>query len=177
MAATGTETSKTTTDAANPMERMRYALARLSNQQKIMLMIAIAGVIALVVASSTWLKQADYRVLFSNISERDGGSIIAALDQMNIPYKFSESGGAILIPGGRVHDVRLRLATQGLPKGGSVGFELMENQKFGISQFAEQVNYQRGLEGELSRTIQSISEPKLRSRFRCRNDSATMKPE
>ncbi len=156
MAATGTETRKTTTDATNPMERVRYALARLSNQQKIMLMIAIAGVIALIVASSTWLKQADYRILFSNISERDGGSIIAALDQMNIPYKFSEGGNAILVPGSKVHEVRLRLATQGLPKGGGVGFELMENQKFGISQFAEQVNYQRGLEGELSRTIQSI---------------------
>jgi flagellar M-ring protein FliF len=56
-----------------------------------------------------------------------------------------------------VHDVRLRLASQGLPSGGAVGFELMESQKFGISQFAEQVNYQRGLEGELSRTIQSIA--------------------
>ena len=155
MAATGTETN-TTAGAANPLDRLRYALGQLSNQQKILLMVAVAAVIALVIASSTWLKQADYRILFSNISERDGGSIIAALDQMNIPYRFNESGGAILIPGSKVHEVRLRLASQGLPKGGGVGFELMENQKFGTSQFAEQVNYQRGLEGELSRTIQSI---------------------
>ena len=137
-------------------DRLRFALSRLSNQQKILLMVAIAAVIAIVVASSTWIKQADYRVLFSNISERDGGAVIAALEQLNVPYQFSDSGGAILVPGTRVHDVRLRLATQGLPKGGGVGFELMENQKFGISQFAEQVNYQRGLEGELARTIQSI---------------------
>lgn len=137
-------------------DRLRYALTRLSNQQKVLLMVAIAAIIALLVASSTWIKQADYRVLFSNISERDGGAIIASLEQLNVPYKFNESGGAILVPGSRVHEVRLRLAAQGLPKGGGVGFELMENQKFGISQFAEQVNYQRGLEGELSRTIQSI---------------------
>jgi flagellar M-ring protein FliF len=155
MAATGIETSPTAaTDT--PLDRVRHALEQLSNQQKILLMVAVAAVIAILVATSTWLKQADYRVLFSNISERDGGAIIAVLDQMNVQYKFNESGSAILIPGDRVHEVRLRLATQGLPKGGNVGFELLENQKFGVSQFAEQINYQRGLEGELSRTIQSI---------------------
>lgn len=155
MAATGTST-RTPTDADNLTDRLRFALSRLSNQQKVLLMVALAAVIALLVASSTWIKQADYRILFSNISERDGGAIIAALEQLNVPYKFNDSGGAILVPGSKVHEVRLRLASQGLPKGGGVGFELMENQKFGISQFAEQVNYQRGLEGELSRTIQSI---------------------
>ncbi len=155
MAATGTE-SPSAAATGNPLDRVRQALGQLTNQQKILLMVAIAALVALLVASSTWLKQSDYRVLFSNVSERDGGAIIAALDQMNVPYKFNDSGSAILIPGGRVHEVRLRLATQGLPKGGNVGFELMENQKFGVSQFAEQVNYQRGLEGELSRTIQSI---------------------
>jgi flagellar M-ring protein FliF len=66
------------------------------------------------------------------------------------------STGAIMVPAERVHEVRLKLASQGLPRGGMIGFELMENQKFGISQFAEQVNYQRGLEGELARTIMSI---------------------
>jgi len=156
MAATGTTTPQTTESTENLTDRLRSALARLTNQQKILLMVAVAAIIALAVASSTWLKQADYRVLFSNISERDGGAVIAALEQMNVPYRFSDSGGAILVPSASVHEARLRLATQGLPKGGGVGFELMENQKFGISQFAEQVNYQRGLEGELARTIQSI---------------------
>lgn len=155
MATTGINTT-TTAETDNLAERARSALSRLSNQQKILLMIALAALIAVLVASRTWLSQADYRVLFSNIAERDGGAIIAALDQMNVPYKFSDTGGAILIPSGKVNEIRLRLASQGLPKGGGVGFELMENQKFGISQFAEQVNYQRGLEGELSRTIQSI---------------------
>ena len=137
-------------------DRLRETLARMSNSQKVIVMVAIAAFIALLVASTTWIKNSDYRVLFSNISERDGGAIISALEQLNIPYRFNDGGGAILVPGDKVHEVRLRLASQGLPKGGAVGFELMENQKFGISQFAEQVNYQRGLEGELSRTIQSI---------------------
>lgn len=144
-------------DAGSFPDRLGEALMRMSNPQRIAAILSLAAIVALFVVSTTWLKNADYRVLFSNISERDGGAIIATLDQMNIPYRFNDGGSAILVPGDRVHDVRLRLAAQGLPKGGSVGFELMEGQKFGISQFAEQVNYQRGLEGELSRTIQSIS--------------------
>ncbi|WP_291991003.1 flagellar basal-body MS-ring/collar protein FliF [Candidatus Accumulibacter sp. ACC007] len=156
MAAAGTETTETA-GAGKPLDRAREALARLSDKQKVVLMVSIAAIFALLVVAGTWLRQSEFKVLFSNISERDGGAIIAALEQMNIPYQFSNSGSAILVPESRVHDVRLRLASQGLPRGGAVGFELMEAQKFGVSQFAEQVNYQRGLEGELSRTIQSIA--------------------
>jgi flagellar M-ring protein FliF len=161
MAAT-TETTADGTAAPQPPEttisgRLREALARLSNQQKILLMIALAAIVAIVAGSALYSRQPDYKVLFSNLSERDGGAIITSLEQLNIPYRFPDGGGAILIPADKVHEVRLRLASQGLPKGGSVGFELMENQKFGISQFAEQVNYQRALEGELARTIQSIT--------------------
>ncbi len=82
--------------------------------------------------------------------------MIAALQTMNVPYRFAEGGGAILVPAEQVHDARLKLAAQGLPKGGNVGFELMENQKLGSSQFLEQVNFQRALEGELARSINSI---------------------
>jgi flagellar M-ring protein FliF len=104
-----------------------------------------------------WSQTPDYKVLFSNVSDRDGGAIIASLQQMNIPYKFAEGGGAILVPSSEVHDARLKLASQGLPKGGLVGFELMENQKFGTSQFLEQVNFQRALEGELARSVQALA--------------------
>jgi len=103
-----------------------------------------------------WGQSSDYRVLFSNLSDRDGGDIIASLQQQNIPFKFAEGGGALLVPSDKVHEVRLRLASQGLPKGGTAGFELMENQKFGTSQFLEQVNYQRSLEGELARSMQTL---------------------
>jgi flagellar M-ring protein FliF len=103
-----------------------------------------------------WSRDSDYRVLYPSVSDKDGGAIIAALQQMNVPYKF-EGGGAISVPAANVHEVRLRLASQGLPKGTVTGFELMETQKLGASQFQEQVNYQRGLEGELVRSIQSIA--------------------
>jgi flagellar M-ring protein FliF len=117
----------------------------------------IALAIGIMAAVFMWsMKTADYRVLLSNYSDRDGGAIVAALSQMAVPYKFSEDGGTILVPSGQVYDARLKLAAQGLPRGGNIGFELMENQKMGTSQFIEQVNYQRAQEGELARTINSI---------------------
>lgn len=117
---------------------------------------AVAGVLALLLILWLWNREADYKVLFANYTDKDGGAITAALDQMQVKYKLAEGGQAILVPSEQVHSVRLRLAQQGLPKGGNVGFEVMENQKLGVSQFLEQVNYQRALEGELARSIQSI---------------------
>ena len=101
---------------------------------------------ALVFVTVSGRSKDDYRVLFSSVNERDGAAIVAALQQMNVPYKFTEGGAAILVPESSVYETRLRLAGQGLPKAGNVGFELLENQKMGTSQFVEQVNYQRGLE-------------------------------
>lgn len=132
------------------------ALSQLNARQKLTAMATVALAIALLVGAWLWTKDPPYGVLFSNLTDQDGGQIIASLQQQNIPYKFSDGGGAILVPVGKVHDARLKLASQGLPKGGLVGFELMENQKLGTSQFAEQVNYQRGLEGELARSIQTL---------------------
>lgn len=131
-------------------------LARTPGAQNAFLMVGAAAVAAIMAGIWMWSKQPEYRVLFANFSDRDGGAIVASLQQMNVPYKFAEGGGAILVPVEKVHDARLQLASQGLPKGSGVGFELMENQKLGVSQFLEQVNFQRALEGEMARSIQSI---------------------
>ncbi|RQH06013.1 flagellar basal-body MS-ring/collar protein FliF [Paraburkholderia dinghuensis] len=124
------------------------------------LIVAVAVLVAVVAALVLWSRAPDYKVLYSNLSDRDGGAIVTALQAANVPYKLSDNGGAILVPSDQVNEMRLRLASQGLPKNGSVGFELMDNQKFGISQFAEQVNYQRALEGELEQTIESVASVK-----------------
>lgn len=145
---------------AGPPSRMQQALQNinaLTQRQKIAGAAAIALAIALIVGVLLWNKQPEYAVLFSNLEEKDGGQIIAALQQQNIPYRMSPTGNAILVPQTQVHETRLKLAASGLPKGGLAGFELMDGQKLGISQFNEQVNYQRALEGELSRTVQSIA--------------------
>ncbi|WP_169512564.1 flagellar basal-body MS-ring/collar protein FliF [Bordetella avium] len=131
-------------------------LEKLRSLPKPVLLGAAAAVVALIVALALWSREPDYKVLFSNLDDRDGGAIVTALTQMNVPYRFSDNGGAILVPGNRVYDLRMQLAGQGLPRGGSVGFELMDNARFGASQFAEQVNYQRALEGELARSIEAM---------------------
>lgn len=118
---------------------------------------AVAAAMAVIAAIWLWSSAPDYKVLFSNFSDRDGGAITASLDQMGVKYKFSDGGTAILIPAEQVPNVRLKLAAQGLPRAGNVGFELLENQKLGTSQFVEQVNYQRSLEGELANSIQAVS--------------------
>lgn len=131
-------------------------MAKSPNGRKFALMVGIAAVISVMIGLVLWGQKPEYRVLFSNFSDRDGGAIMTSLQAANVPYKFAEGGGAILVPADKVHEIRLKLAAEGLPKGGSVGFELMENQKLGVSQFLEQVNFQRALEGELARSIQSV---------------------
>lgn len=146
--------------AATPEQSFSNIVQRfneLPNTRKFAILVSLAAAIALVAGLFMWARTPDYRVLFSNLSERDGGAVVTALEQMNIPYKMAEGSGAILVPAERVYDLRFRLASQGLPRGGAVGFELMDNAKLGMTQFQEQVTYQRALEGELSRTIQSLS--------------------
>lgn len=125
-------------------------------QRKFGLMVAVAAVIAIIIGSMMWAQAPDYRVLYGNLGDRDGGAVIESLQKQNVPYKMGE-GGTILVPSAMVYEARLKLASEGLPKGGAVGFELMDNQKFGITQFQENVNYQRALEGEITRTIETIS--------------------
>lgn len=144
------------TGGENRENTFTTTLARLRANPKIPLLIAAAAAVAILVALMLWAKSPDYRVLYSNLNDRDGGDIVTQLTQLNIPYRFADNGGALLIPADKVHETRLRLAQQGLPKGGAVGFELLDQEKFGISQFSEQVNYQRALEGELARTIGTL---------------------
>ncbi|MCC7310364.1 MAG: flagellar M-ring protein FliF [Sulfuritalea sp.] len=146
-----------TATARTPFPSSMEGFFRLGAGQKLISIAGIALLLAILIGGLLWAREPAYAVLFSIQDEKDGGQIVAALQQQNIPYRFSEGGHTILVPQAVVHDTRLRLAAQGMPKGGLVGFELLENQKMGISQFAEQVNFQRGLEGELARSIQSLA--------------------
>lgn len=140
----------------NIADEFKVTLERIRANPKVIFAIAAAAAISIVVALLLWAKSPDYRLLYSNISDQDAGTVITQLSQMQVPYRFEEHGGAILVPADQVYEVRLKLAQQGLPKGGAIGFELLDQEKFGISQFSEQINYQRALEGELSRTIDTL---------------------
>lgn len=132
-------------------------LAALPVKSRVSLGVGVAALMAVVAALTLWSSQGDYKVLYANLSDKDGGAIIAQLSSMGVPYKHSEGGGAILVPAASVHDLRLKLASAGLPKGSVVGFELMDGAKFGQTQFQERLTFQRGLEGELTRSITSMA--------------------
>ena len=132
-------------------------LAGLDQGQRLRLAIGIVLFVAIGIVGLVMGRQAEWRVLYSNLADKDGGAVVAQLSTMNIPYKHSEGGGAILVPADRVHDVRLKLASLGLPKGSVNGFEMMESNRFGMTQFQERLTFQRGLEGELTRSIQALS--------------------
>ena len=139
-----------------PLGKIKNALSKLDTKQKVILAVGILALVGMLGITFSGMKGDEWKVLFSNVSEKDGGAIMSALEKENIPNKVNNNG-SILVPADKVNQLRLKLAAQGLPRGGSVGFELLDNQKFGLSSFAEQVNYHRGLEGELARTIQSIA--------------------
>ena len=132
-------------------------IAALPARSKLMAGIGIAALLAVLVALAFSMNRPDYKVLFANLSEKDGGPIIEKLAQMNVPYRFTEGGGAILVPADKVYDLRLKLSAQGLPKGSTTGYELLDKTPFGQTQGQERISVQRALEGELTRTIQSLA--------------------
>jgi len=132
-------------------------MAALPTKSKATLALGIAALVGVVLAMTMWSSQGDYKVLYANLSDKDGGAIIAQLSQMNVPYRFADGGGAILVPAAKVHDLRLKLAAAGLPKGSVVGYELMDGARFGQTQFQERLTAQRGLEGELTRSITAMA--------------------
>ena len=147
--------SAVATVPVNPTIAQRFTA--MDQGQRIKLALGIVLFVAIGIAGLVMGRQADWRVLYSNLADKDGGAVIAQLTTMNVPYKYTEGGGAILVPADRVHDVRLKLASLGLPKGSVNGFEMMESNRFGMTQFQERLTFQRGLEGELTRSIQSIA--------------------
>jgi len=126
-------------------------------RNKLLMGVGLAMLAACVLALTLWSSQGDYRPLFTGLSDKDGGAVIAQLAQMNVPYR-NEPGGIISVPASQVYELRMKLASQGLPKGGTTGFELMDKTSIGQTQFSERLNFQRGLEGELVRTITAMSD-------------------
>jgi flagellar M-ring protein FliF len=132
-------------------------MAALPMRSKRSMALGVAALGGVVLAMTLWSSKGDFKVLYANLSDKDGGAVIAQLSQMNVPYRMSEGGAAILVPATQVHDLRLKLATAGLPKGSVSGYELMDSARFGQTQFQERLTAQRGLEGELTRSITSMA--------------------
>jgi flagellar M-ring protein FliF len=119
---------------------------------------AAAGIVALTASLGFWTLHPDYQVLFGELAGPDAAAMIAELDKMKVPYRLGEDGTAILVPRDQVYKTRVRMMGKELPLRGAVGFELFNNTDFGMTEFAQKVNYQRALQGELTRTIMAIEE-------------------
>jgi flagellar M-ring protein FliF len=120
-----------------------------------------AGVLLLLtalIAGAWWLLRSDYQILFGNLREQDAATIVAELERQKLPYRLADGGTTVLVPQSQVHGTRLKVMSKELPLKGTVGFELFNNADLGLTEFAQKVNYQRALQGELARTIMSLAE-------------------
>ncbi len=142
----------------NVLSSIALSFKVLSAAKKITLICLVAAVTAGFSTMLYWIGQPDYQVLYTNLAPEDAGAILLKLKEQKIPYQAGVDGKSILVPKEKLYEMRMQLATQGLPQGGGAGFELFDNTKLGMTEFVQNVNYQRALQGELSRTISGMVE-------------------
>ncbi len=131
---------------------------KLNWNQRIWIAAATLAVIGGLVEINHWNQERDFKPLLTGLAAEDAGTVTAKLRELNVDYRLADNGSSILVPTDKVAETRLQLASAGLPKSGRIGFELFDKTNFGASEFAEQVNYHRAIEGELERSVMSIRE-------------------
>jgi len=136
---------------------MKRLLDSLTWKQIASILVAAMAVIASLAALSHWNQERDFRPLYSSLSPEDAAAVLAKVRESGSEFRLSEGGASVLVPSSKVAELRLQLAAAGVPKSGRIGYELFDKTSFGASDFAEQVNYHRALEGELERSVISIS--------------------
>jgi flagellar M-ring protein FliF len=140
------------------VDQIKRLFQKLSTSQKLWLAIAVIAVIAGLTTVSKWNNERDFKPLFTGVAAEDAGPMLAKLREVGTEYRLEDNGSTVLVPSGRVAELRIEMASAGLPKSGRIGFELFDKANFGASEFAEQVNYHRAIEGELERSIMSVRE-------------------
>jgi flagellar M-ring protein FliF len=139
------------------MNEIRRLLESLSWKQMLSLVLAAGAVIGALTLASRWNRERDFRPLYSALSPEDAGAVLAKVRESGSEFRLSDNGAAVLVPSARVAELRLQLAAAGVPKSGRIGYELFDKTNFGVSDFTEQLNYHRALEGELERSVMSLN--------------------
>src|SRR5712672_2436122 len=137
-------------------QNIKAFLARYSLQQKLAMVFAAGLVIVLTWGMVYFVNKVEYQVLYSDVDPAEAQSIVTKLQGMQVPYELSEDGRTIRVASEKLSEVRIQLASEGLPESGRIGFEIFDRTNFGVTNFQEQVNYQRALEGELVRSILTL---------------------
>lgn len=140
------------------LEQIRKLFESLSTKQKIGIGAGTLVVAASLVWFVRWNRERDFALLYSNLSAEDASAVVTKLKESATDYRLSSDGTAIRVPNARIPELRLQMASAGIPKTGRIGFELFDRNNFGVTEFTEQVNYYRALEGEIERTVATIAE-------------------
>ena len=138
--------------------QIRALFKSLSAGRLIVLLSLIGATITGLILMTMWTGTPDFQLLYSNLTPEDAGEIVTKLKEQKIPYQIASNGKALMVPKEMIYETRLSLANEGLPQGGGVGFEIFDNTTLGMTEFVQNVNYQRALQGELSRTINGFDE-------------------
>jgi flagellar M-ring protein FliF len=139
------------------MSQLKTLIANLSLRQRILIVAAAVLVAGALVAFTRWRREQDFRPLYTNLAAEDAGVVVQKLRESGADFRLSENGTTVLAPSERVAELRLQMAAAGLPKSGRAGFELFDKTNFGVTDFAEHVNFRRALEGELERSVMALS--------------------
>jgi flagellar M-ring protein FliF len=146
-------------DAATMLVSQGPAMWRGLGRGARLLLVAVAVLLPLLlVVGARWVAEGQYVPLFASLTTEDAGAIVGQLKSAKVPYRIGGQGDQILVPADRAAELRLKMAVQGLPLGGGVGFEVFDKTAFGVSDFTQRLNYQRALQGELSRTVGQLRE-------------------
>lgn len=140
------------------IQQLTGAISGMSPGKRITLITLVLGTAVGLGFLMTWSGGVDLRPIYSNLDAQDAGAVVSRLKEQKIPYRIAADGRTIMVPAESIHELRMQLASEGLPQGGGIGFEVFDNTKLGMSEFAQNVNYQRALQGELARTVSRISE-------------------
>ncbi|MEP7353492.1 MAG: flagellar basal-body MS-ring/collar protein FliF [Acidobacteriota bacterium] len=140
------------------MNSLRQLYDHLSWRQRLTILATVVAVMGGLFALQYWNTERKFKPLFSAMAADDAGAVITKLKSSNIEYRLADGGATILVEESRVAEVRLQLASAGLPQTGRIGYELFDQANFGASEFTEQVNYHRAIEGELERSVMSLRE-------------------
>ncbi|MBK4735696.1 flagellar basal-body MS-ring/collar protein FliF [Noviherbaspirillum pedocola] len=140
------------------LEPLKQTLKSLGNGARLLLLLAAAVSLAAALAFGWKLLSPDYQVLFSDLDPQDAGAIVAELDRIKVPHRLGDEGRTILVDRDEVYRTRLKLMSKGVNLRGTVGFELFNESDIGMTEFAQKINYQRAMQGELARTIMGLEE-------------------
>src|SRR6266446_10467684 len=142
----------------NPFEQIKTFFTRYSLQQKLALAGSAAMVLILLWVLVYFVNRVEYQTLYADLDPQEAQGIIQKLQELKVPYELEPDGRTVKVTADKIAEVRIQLASQGLPESGRIGFEIFDRTNFGLTNFQEQVNYQRALEGELARSIMTLSE-------------------